>query len=898
MLRCRVLGPLEIERPGTTPARLPRRQRALLTRLLLARGRVVTFDALADCVWGDEDGPADVRGALYTLASRVRAVLGNGLVTHSTGYSLALPSDAVDAWAFEDGLHAARAADGRVALERYERLLADWRGRAFDEFADGFAAAESVRLEELRRCAVAERIDLLIDLGDTASAVAIAEARATAHPLREAAEARWMETPAAAPAPARVPAPPGSFVGRSAELAALADAVEQGRLVTVVGPGGIGKTRLAVEFARARLDAAATHWVDLAAAPDPAATPFVFCDALRLTIPAARDVRTTLVTALARAPATVLVDNCEHVVDAVADLVAELTRACPELTVLATSREPLAIDGEQVVGLGPLPTDGAVELLRRRLRESGDPDPAPDAVLTALSARLDGMPLALELAAARAATLGLAALERSMAAPATRGRPDRHRDLVTVFDWSYRLLGEQEQRLLRRLAVFPDWFSFADVTGVCADDVLPAADIDGRLGALVAKSFVVRRSEVRAGERAYRLLVPVREFADRLLAATHEDERLRQRHAETVVAAAEDAAALLGTPAEPGGWRELAVAAPRLRAVYAWCRDNVRTDLAVRLSAALHRYACVRDDHEMLGWAETARLLPGAAAHPLRGLLCASAATRLMARGEWDAARRLAASGVAESGSDAPIPLIVLGDVEGAFDDGGESTYRRAWTVAREQGDAWGELEAAGNIAINRAHRGDLAERDVWIERCRAVLDRSSSPLLQAIMLYVFGVCHGSVDPASAETYLVRCHQLATRLGAAYVAGAAMTRITRFRSRLADLGRSLEIFETAIDQWRATGNRGELWVTLYRLVPFLVDAGEPETALAVYTAAIGSAELPERHLREHPHVRPVEQARAALGPAAVAGRLEWTGADAERVARAALAAIGRAARTS
>lgn len=156
-----MLGPIAVERTGSPSRTLPRRQRALLARLLLARGRVVGYDALVSCVWSGEDGPADVRGAVYTLASRLRSVVGDGLATEPTGYVLRLPRNAVDAWEFEDGLRAARVSTGPAALAGYDRVLAWWRGRAYDEFADGFAAAESARLEELRSAATDERRALL-----------------------------------------------------------------------------------------------------------------------------------------------------------------------------------------------------------------------------------------------------------------------------------------------------------------------------------------------------------------------------------------------------------------------------------------------------------------------------------------------------------------------------------------------------------------------------------------------------------------------------------------------------------------------------------------------------------------------------------------------------------------
>ncbi|WP_344650396.1 hypothetical protein [Cryptosporangium japonicum] len=156
-----MLGPIEVVREGSPPRALPRRQRALLARLILARGRVVEFDALARSVWGDAGGPADARPALYTLASRLRGAIGPGLVTEPDGYALRVPGSAVDAWEFEDGLRAARAATGPAALSAYDRLLSWWRGRAYDEFADTFAAAESARLEALHSAATEERRALL-----------------------------------------------------------------------------------------------------------------------------------------------------------------------------------------------------------------------------------------------------------------------------------------------------------------------------------------------------------------------------------------------------------------------------------------------------------------------------------------------------------------------------------------------------------------------------------------------------------------------------------------------------------------------------------------------------------------------------------------------------------------
>ncbi len=981
----RVLGPLEVHLGDRRIGPLPRRQRALLTRLLQDFGRPVAFDALADAVWHGEPAPADVKGALYTVVSRLRASLGDTsfIAKHHLGYQMkAGQSDHVTFTLRLDEARGLAVRDPVAALEVYAEALACWRGAAFAEFADTFARPAAVALEETRFAAQLEWIGLLGEAGQPEPAALAAERLVLANPWRETAWVLWMRLLAGAgrqaealevfqrlrsylgeqlgaspgqeaadlhvrilrgeagrapaPRPRYFPQPLGSFVGRAQELKVITEAVCDHRVITLVGPGGIGKTRLAVEFALSTLDMAATYWIDLAAVFDAPSVPYAIADALGVTHAERADLADVLATALGQRRVTLLLDNCEHLLDAVAEWTVPLAHRCPGLTVLATSREALRVEGERVIRVGPLPlrlTSGqpgsdAAQLLRQRLVAAiGAEEPVealPEHVIDDLCRRLDGMPLALELAAARAATLGLASLAQSMpAGPPERGRPDRHRDLDALFAWSYDLLTASEQSLLRLLAVFPGWFSLSQLTALATPtSPLPAAEnmpcspgeaaaagqtgvlaaaenvpwspsaaaaVQSELAALVGKSFVVPRFGPVGGQD-YRLLVPVREFAARRLAESGEEHEVWQRHARLAVSWAQQACHDLGTRAEPAAWEQLTGNLALLRSVHAWCRDHGQTELAVTLSAALHHYAYMRDDHEMLGWAGKALQLPGAHEHPLRPVLQASEAARLIQQSEWRQARELieaALADVSPGQAAAVIPFTVAGDIDlyhGQFAAAIEH-YRMAWQAALAHGDCWGQVEAAGSAAMACAGQGLHDEAAVWLERCLETLKHDPAPTQRAGVLYYLGECAGLRDPAAAGAYLRRSHEMAVGIGAGFLVGASMTRLTAFCTKAMPLPDSLGIFESALAQWQATGNRAELWLTLFRLIPLLREHGEAATAAAVHAAVLQSGELPAFHL-------------ADADPAGSEGAdrllaVQWAGADLPEVIEMARAAIGR-----
>ncbi len=337
----------------------------------------------------------------------------------------------------------------------------------------------------------------------------------------------------------RLPAPLTSFVGRDDELTRIGVLLTSGRLVTVLGPGGAGKTRLALEAARRHQDdyRDGAWLVDLASVTEPAKVAATVLAAIGRRGPAMLDARrqaeddepAVLAAELGGRETLLLVDNCEHLIDAVAHLVAGLLARCPGLRVLATSREPLAVDGEALVPLGPLalpdPDDG-VEQVRRsasvrlfaeraaavRPGFAVDENTRPDIVRVVRG--LDGLPLALELAAARLRTLSLPELAGGLAdrfrllTTGSRTASPRHRTLRAVIAWSWGLLGEHERTVAERISVLPGGVTPASAVAVCAGTAVPAAEIPGLIGELVERSLL----QLGPASGRYRMLETIREY--------------------------------------------------------------------------------------------------------------------------------------------------------------------------------------------------------------------------------------------------------------------------------------------------------------------------------------------------------------------------------------------------
>ncbi|WP_329298612.1 regulator [Streptomyces sp. NBC_00659] len=338
-------------------------------------------------------------------------------------------------------------------------------------------------------------------------------------------------------APGNLPLELDAFVGRSAELARLAEALETVRLVTVTGMGGVGKTRFATHAAAGTYPRDGVWRVDLSAVQEPELVEYAVAEALGLTDHTAKPVRRTLLDHLAGRRLLLVLDGFEHLVDVSASLAGELLRRAPGLRVLAVGRRPLGIAGERVFPLAPLAAAEAVELFadRAAARVPGFAlDEGNSSDVRELCRRLDGIPLALELAAGRVGALApaqlLARLEDRfrLLTGGVRDAPPRHQTLRTAIGWSHELCTPAERLLWARLSVFAGQFDLEAAEYVCSGDGLHADDVLDVLGELLAQS-VLSREETAAGVR-YRMLDTVRAYGAHWLEATGDAERLRRRH--------------------------------------------------------------------------------------------------------------------------------------------------------------------------------------------------------------------------------------------------------------------------------------------------------------------------------------------------------------------------------
>ncbi|MEV7191480.1 BTAD domain-containing putative transcriptional regulator [Streptomyces sp. NPDC093510] len=589
-MRYRVLGPTRAVRPDGTPVPVGgARLRALLTALALHAGRPVPAPALVDEVWAGEP-PADAVGALQALVGRLRRALGaDAVVSVDGGYRLGARPDDVDVFRFDrlvgeggraladgDAAKAASVLDDALALWTGEPLAdlpertadaARWRARHLDAHRARMTAAlalgEGERvLPELTGLCDAHPLDeplQALRLRALRDAGRAAEALAAYDGVRRALAERLGADPGpelialheellrgvAAPAPVRARAAGNlrarltSFVGREADIDALRGDLAHARLVTLLGPGGAGKTRLSQEAAEAVAAGVPDGvWLaELAPVEDPADVPAAVLTALgaRETVlrgAGAEELRAIserhgedplarLVEHCAARRMLIVLDNCEHVIGAAARLADELLARCPGLTVLATSREPLGVPGELLRPVEPLPEPVAVRLFAERgaaarpgFTVDGDP-----AAVAEICRRLDGLPLAIELAAARLRMLSPRQIAdrlddrfRLLTNGARTVLP-RQQTLRAVVDWSWDLLDEAERTVLRRLSVFAGGCDLTAAEEVCAT-AGSTDDVAGPLGSLVDKSLVVAApSATYGGGMRYRLLETVAEYA-------------------------------------------------------------------------------------------------------------------------------------------------------------------------------------------------------------------------------------------------------------------------------------------------------------------------------------------------------------------------------------------------
>jgi predicted ATPase/DNA-binding SARP family transcriptional activator len=607
----RILGPLEVWHDG---ARLPLSspsQRTVLAALLVHDNEVVSTDVLTECLWGSAVPDAG-RRTLRTYVSKLRTLLdrcvlgaADTVVTEPGGYRIAVNRQQLDAGRFEATWDAARRVAELAPAESVpmlESALALWRGPALAEFRLAeFAQPEIRRLEELRLTVETARIGVLLASGDGTGLAAELEALVAEHPtherlwahlmvvlhregrVREALQAYRRARAALAeaglspsemlsttqalvladdpslrghvdPGDTGLPAPRTDVVGRDGEIQLAVATLASRRLVTLLGPGGVGKTTVALEVAR-RVAASGrlVFWLDLAPLGDAEQIASVLAGLAGLPEQPGRPLPDVLRRHLADRPAVLVLDNCEHLLPDVAPFASRLLSACSSLTVLTTSRAALRVSDEHVLPVSPLVVPehvdassiagSAVELLERRVRDLGGVPALAAAdrlAFVRICRALDGLPLAIELAVPRLRVMaaeGLADLLDERLRPLVSDRRDvvdRHSSLDATLRWSYELLDQRERLLLDRLSVFSGAFGLDAAQRVCGFGELEAEEVIDVLAELVSKSLVVH--VVGTDRGAFRLLETIREWARRRLDERQESDLLADRLAEHCLA--------------------------------------------------------------------------------------------------------------------------------------------------------------------------------------------------------------------------------------------------------------------------------------------------------------------------------------------------------------------------
>ncbi len=597
-MEVRLLGPVElVDQAGERVELTGAKMRGLLGVLAIEAGRVLTPQRLIDVLWGEQEihGQNVVQGVVSKLRKATSQIASTSIVvTRPAGYELGVPRDRIDLFRFEDLVERARRAPPDEACDLLTAASALWRGPPLGG-APNTPAIDAIRarLSEMRESALDDLIDAQLALGQHHRLIGDLEAMIADDPLRER---RWgqlmkalygagrqvdatrafqrardvlVEAVGAEPGPElrRLEAAvleqddevligaavtsgrpvgdgfrrsgnmryaTGPCIGRQTELRRIIDQLEGHRCVTLTGPGGVGKTRLALEVCakeQGRL-ADGVWWTDLRSTSSPAELLTSILQCLGVDAPAGDDLLARATTVLMSREALLVLDNCEHVLEAVAAAISHLLPRCEGLRVLATSREPLGVESERVIAVEPLGVDAARAFFEMHAEGADAHLDADRELVDVLCARLDRLPLALELAAARARHLRLGELlarlgEGTGLLGSTRG--DR-RSLGDVADWSYQLLDAPERRMFERLSVFGDGATADAATAVCGVGDLP--DVETLLFRLVDKSLIV--ADRSSPTTRFRMLQTLADFASSRLHDLGEEHETHLAHARWV----------------------------------------------------------------------------------------------------------------------------------------------------------------------------------------------------------------------------------------------------------------------------------------------------------------------------------------------------------------------------
>jgi predicted ATPase/DNA-binding SARP family transcriptional activator len=859
-------------------------------------------------LWPHDDTIPD-RTVLQSHVSRLRRHLGLAaprLENVGAGYRLRLEPGELDAARAVELIDRARQtgpADPTAARELVREARGLWRGQPLEEFADVDALASWARsLEEMWLAAADLQAELALAIGDWGDAVTVAMATVAEDRLRETsvlllmralagagraadalraghsfrellAERTGLHPSAAlgalehviasgqgepsdgrrsAPASPVVPAHRSVLIGRDSELAGILRLVQSERLVTLVGPGGVGKTSLALETARGDCTGREVAIVRLASVMDPSVLADVLAGALGLR----GDIGDPLLAAIARLgarPWLVVIDNCEHLAASVHELVAILMDSCEHLTVLATSRERLGVPFEQVCRVAPLPLPAvdqhddlagvpsvALFLERaRRVRPDFETDGAQVTTVATMVRRLDGMPLAIELAAGRLSSLSLSDLSRRLdrALDVLGGGPGgdmRHGTLRAAIEWSYHLLPDDERRLFCALAVFPDGFDLAAAEGV-AREVAPGSDPTAAVAHLVDASMLVATFD---DVPRYRMLDTLRAYGIDRLTNANELEAANERLTDWAIRFAAWIEKTIATEEEPLAAARLRAELGNLRAVWSTARSSGNLDTAAALVVSLWWATMWRDLPEVKNWATELAADPRVVGHPSAASVFAAASETAQQRGRLDEAELLAQRGLELAGAHDPtgqrrcrLELANIDLYRGRFIQGRDGHLSLVDVAAGEPFDSCVRHTAA----MCATYAGDFDDARRLNER---VPGRTSSPSMLGFSHYIAAEIDkmtGAWD--SAQQHYRHAIALTGTVGATRVQGVASVGLVALQAASGQVHQALAGYRELVDHWERTGAWTQQWTTLRNAADLFDQLGDHDVASFLRAAA-------------------------------------------------------------
>jgi len=842
----------------------------------------MSVDGLIDVLWGDHP-PATATKTIQKYVSQLRKELGDALVTHPGGYAFEIDDDLVDGGRFEQLIEEAdQATRHRTAIDLLREALALWRGDPYPELADvPIGVAERTRLSELRLAAFENLMEARFEVGEHTALIGPLEELITEYPLRERLWGQLMlalyrsgrqsealrayqrlrrvlgeelgiepspelqdlenrillqepqlDPPRSTTTP-RTNLRPAmtSFVGRDAELADVADLLESARMVTLTGPAGSGKTRLAAEIAAGRLDRYddGVWFVDLA----PLASPDQLADAIAAPLGVGgrsdRPIESVLQDYLPGRRLLLVLDNCEHLVTRCAELVAGMLVADADLVVLATSRERLGVAGEVTYEVPPLPypesDDGEMEsfdAVRLFIERALAADPhftlssSNRTELAEICRRLDGMPLAIELAAARVRSLPPAELTRhlderfAVLTSPIRTQLTRHQTLLAAVDWSYQLLNPPERTLLRCLSVFRGGFHLEAAQRVCGLTPLSPETVLQTLPGLVDKSLVVVDFPADAPTR-YRLLETMREFGKERLDPS-ERGSLRDAHAEYFRELAETAASMLRGPEQQAWIRALTDDYENLRKALRWATTAL-PETAVRLAVALADYwDSVGPRSEGQEWLQRAVSLSDALTPDLRiaarvaaSDICSSAHASLSRKYAEEALAEAQRSGNERAEAEALRALsfaLLLEERPAEATEYG----RRALRLFEALDDPW-------EIALSLERLGQAEFQDPVasiddLDRSLALYRKVGDRKREGPVLYKIAerLAQGRADTETALAYAEEAITICEEIGNVHDRAHALLEYGKILRRRGEPGRAIDALRDALEQLTRSGD--------------------------------------------------------------------------------------------